>query len=128
MKFIPTKEKCTSKFGILCSAFRFTDYLGKSHCLIERIPKQIKPPSWCKNPNLTRRTKMNSKPQSNSKHKTIHKNPENGTQNKMDCVTQECACGCGLPARYGSKYAFPSHRDNLRNKCRIVAYRELLNV
>ena len=53
---------------------------------------------------------------------------EIASENEISCVTQECACGCGLPRRNKSKYAHPTHRDRLRNKGRIIAYQKLLEV
>jgi len=127
MTFTPTKQKCTDpETGRLCPAYRFTDYLGKEICLIQKNPDQIRSPGWCKMPKPTKRTKS---PQNDFKDKSYaHVDLSLPTDEISGVTPRFCVCGCGELCQGRSKYAQRNHRDRLRNKCRIIAYQDLLRV
>ena len=132
MVYQPTKEKCCDpETGGMCLGFKITSYMGNSLsiCIIQQIPDQIKPPIWCKNPNLTRCTKSSQNPRSHFKPNFTQEETADNPENETSGVTPAlCPCGCGKPVSPGRKWAERGHRDRLRNKARLRAYKLLWEI
>ena len=130
---IPSPKVCKNGNGKSCILlFEHEDKYWCEFDLSEWLRKQVLPPDFCpiysKNKNPMRLSKMNQDRFSTFGKHIGREASENPLDDETSCVTHECACGCGLPRAYRSKYHHKTHRDHLRNKCRIIAYQKLLEV